>query len=297
MDKTTKILVAGAVFIILAAVLGGWFKTADTKLEKVPKASTVAETTTTQPPRQPTTTAPKETTTQHRETTTTMPEKPGEQEPVNGILKLETQGYTEYKGYKFQLDHAILAVGYKVAGLRIDVVKPDGTNVKVQADNRVDGLVDLLKIHFDGKYQQDADGKYIEEGWVRVKVWELEPVNGILKLETQKYAEYKGYKLRLNQLMYKDEKVFAIFMDVVKPDGIEIKLQTNNLAAESENWAIGVVDSLEIEFHGEYSENPDWAIVKIRESMEQEPLNDILKLESLKYTEYNGYKFKLNHSV
>jgi hypothetical protein len=170
--KTTGLLIAGAIFIVLAGgIFGGWFKTA-AEIGKAPRASTAAETSTTQPHQQPTTTAPKETTTQHRETTTTMPEKREEPEPAEGTLKLETQRYVEYHGYKFMLDHAILAVGYKVAGILIDVVKPDGTKVKVQADNRADGLVDSLKIHFDGKYQQDADGKYIEEGWVTVNIRE-----------------------------------------------------------------------------------------------------------------------------
>jgi hypothetical protein len=42
MEKTTKILIAGTIFIVLAAgVFGGWFKpAADTTNGKVPKAST-----------------------------------------------------------------------------------------------------------------------------------------------------------------------------------------------------------------------------------------------------------------
>ena len=48
MEKTTKMLIAGAIFIVLAAgVFGGWFKpAADTTNGKVPTASTADKKTT-----------------------------------------------------------------------------------------------------------------------------------------------------------------------------------------------------------------------------------------------------------
>ena len=254
-EKTARLLIAGAILIVLAGgIFGGWFKTAaDMTVGKVPMAS--IETTTTQS-QQPTTTS-KETTTQPQETTTTLPEQPREPEPVNGVYKLERQKYLEYNGYKFKLDSFIYEAGYKVYGIIIDVVKPDGTEVQLQADNNADGIVDALEIKFDGKYPEDYS-------WATVRIWEQEPADGSLKLETQKYIEYKGYKFQLDHaILAAGYKVAGLLIDVVKPDGTEAKVQVDIRND-------GLVDSLRIYFTGEYQQDADgkyieegWATVKV----------------------------------
>jgi hypothetical protein len=261
MEKTTKILIAGTIFIVLAAgVFGGWLKTAaDTTNGKVPKASTADKTSSTVV--SPTAAEPldqlastrKETTTQPNKTTTTMPEKPREAEPVDQAYKLEGNKYLEYKGYKFRLEEINETVNPEPF-IWIDVVKPGGTEESHMADNNSNAMVDWIMIRFTGEYSK-------AENWAKIKFMEYK---ASLKLNKKDFQEYKGYKFRLNKFMYKDKKLFAILMDVVKPDGMEIELQTDNLAAGE--WAVGVVDAIEIEFHGEYSENPDWANVKIREN-------------------------------
>jgi hypothetical protein len=261
MEKTTKMLIAGAVFIVLAAgVFGGWFKpAADMTNGKVPKASTadkksstVVSPTAAELLDRPAQTR-KETTTQPKKTATTMPEKPREAQPVDPVYKLEGNKYLEYKGYKFRLEEINETVNPEPF-IWIDVIKPDGTEESHMADDNSNAMVDWIMIRFAGEYSK-------EENWAKIKFMEYK---ASLKLNKKDFQEYKGYKFRLNQFMYKDKKVSAILMNVVKPDGMEIELQTNNLAAGE--WAIGVVDTIEIEFHGEYSENPDWAIVKIREN-------------------------------
>jgi hypothetical protein len=213
----------------------------------------MAQTTTTQT--QQTTTA-KETTTQPQETTTTMPEKPREPEPIDGVYKVERQKYLEYKGYKFKLDQFIFTDD-KVFGILIFVVKPDGMEVLLQADKNADGLVDSLQIKFDGKYPED-------HSWATVRIWEPEPVDGVLNLETQRYTEYKGYKFQLDHaILAAGYKVAGILIDVVKPDGTKVKVQADNRAD-------GLVDSLKIHFDGKYQQDADgkyieegWVTVKV----------------------------------
>ena len=257
--KTTGLLIVGAIFLVLAGgILGGWFKTAS-EIGKVPMASTMAETSTTQPPQ--TTSTSKETTTQPQKTTTTLPQKPNEPEPVNGVYKVERQKFLVYKGYEFKLDHNIYEAGYKVYGSIIDVVKPDGMEVLVQADKNADGLVDSLQIRFN---EADPD----DDNWTTVKIWEQEPADGILKLGTQEYTEYKGYKFQLDHaILAAGYKVAGILIDVVKPNGTEVKVQADNRAD-------GLVDSLKIHFDGKYQQDADgkyieegWVTVKVWETI------------------------------
>ncbi|MBN2250648.1 MAG: S-layer protein [Candidatus Altiarchaeota archaeon] len=58
-----------------------------------------------------------------------------------------SEGFTaEYNGYKFKVDHLIYAAEFKVAGILLDVEKPDGTRVQVQISKMANGVVDNLEI-------------------------------------------------------------------------------------------------------------------------------------------------------
>lgn len=66
-----------------------------------------------------------------------------------------SEGFTaEYKGYKFKVDHLIYAAEYQVAGILLDVQKPDGTIVQVQISKMANGLVDNIELA--GVYAEEA---------------------------------------------------------------------------------------------------------------------------------------------
>jgi len=69
---------------------------------------------------------------------------------------ISSEGYTsEYMGYKFKIDHLIYSEEYKVAGLLLDVEKPDGTVVQTQISKMANGIVDDIEIA--GVYAEEAD--------------------------------------------------------------------------------------------------------------------------------------------
>ena len=60
---------------------------------------------------------------------------------------ITSEGYTsEFKGYKFKIDHLIYSGEYEVAGILLDVEKPDGTVVQVQISKMANGVVDDLEV-------------------------------------------------------------------------------------------------------------------------------------------------------
>lgn len=60
---------------------------------------------------------------------------------------ITSEGYTsEFAGYKFKIDHLIYSGEYEVAGILLDVEKPDGTIVQVQISKMANGAVDDLEI-------------------------------------------------------------------------------------------------------------------------------------------------------
>ncbi len=66
-----------------------------------------------------------------------------------------SEGFTsEYNGYKFKVDHLIYAAEYTVAGILLDVQKPDGTIVQVQISKMANGVVDNLEL--SGVYAEEA---------------------------------------------------------------------------------------------------------------------------------------------
>lgn len=104
-----------------------------------------------------------------------------------------SEGFTaEYNGYKFKIDHLIYAAEYTVAGILLDVEKPDGTVVQVQISKMAPGIVDDLEIA--GVYAEEAaalqsasiivydlstevilvDGEDLEIGGEVKKDWEVE---------------------------------------------------------------------------------------------------------------------------
>jgi hypothetical protein len=66
-----------------------------------------------------------------------------------------SEGFTsEYNGYKFKVDHLIYAAEYQVAGILIDVQKPDGTIVQTQISKMANGVVDNIEVA--GVYAEEA---------------------------------------------------------------------------------------------------------------------------------------------
>ncbi|MEM4347370.1 MAG: S-layer protein [Candidatus Altiarchaeota archaeon] len=60
---------------------------------------------------------------------------------------LSSEGFkAEYSGYKFKIDHLIYSAEYVVAGIVLDVQKPDGTTTQVQVSKMANGQVDNLEI-------------------------------------------------------------------------------------------------------------------------------------------------------
>jgi hypothetical protein len=69
---------------------------------------------------------------------------------------ISSEGYTaEYMGYKFKIDHLIYSAEYQVAGILLDVEKPDGTVVQTQVSKMANGVVDDIEIA--GVYAEEAD--------------------------------------------------------------------------------------------------------------------------------------------
>lgn len=69
---------------------------------------------------------------------------------------VSSEGFTaEYMGYKFKVDHLIYSAEYQVAGILLDVEKPDGTVVQTQVSKLANGIVDDIEI--SGIYAEEAD--------------------------------------------------------------------------------------------------------------------------------------------
>jgi len=67
-----------------------------------------------------------------------------------------SEGYTsEYLGYKFKIDHLIYSAEFQVAGILLDVEKPDGTVVQTQISKLANGIVDDIEIA--GVYAEESD--------------------------------------------------------------------------------------------------------------------------------------------
>lgn len=104
-----------------------------------------------------------------------------------------SEGYTaEYNGYKFKIDHLIYSAEFTVAGILLNVEKPDGTVVQTQISKMANGKVDTLEVA--GVYAEEADsvstgsiivydtttnilledGEDLEMGGVEYKDWRVE---------------------------------------------------------------------------------------------------------------------------
>lgn len=105
------------------------------------------------------------------------------------------EGFTaEYEGYKFKIDHLIFAEEFKVAGILLDVEKPDGTTVGIQISKMansppIDGKLEIAGIYAEEAaplqsasiivYDLDSevilkDGEDLEIGGEVKKDWEVE---------------------------------------------------------------------------------------------------------------------------
>ena len=63
---------------------------------------------------------------------------------------------SEYNGYKFKIDHLIYSAEYTVAGIMLDVKKPDGSQVQVQISKMANSPPIDGKYELAGVYAQDA---------------------------------------------------------------------------------------------------------------------------------------------
>lgn len=260
-EKTRRMLLAGAILIVLAGgIFGGWFKAAadmfkgNTPVEAAKGNTCLANgasydegfvlsgmrctsgewvqipVTTTEPEVATTST----TTTTHEETTTTIKEETAS----NGTLRLDDQHYIEYNGYEFMLDHGIYGLGYRLDGILVDVIKPNGVEDRVVVGETADGQVDSLKIHFEGTYFERKTG---DLSWATVSILDANESMNYLKVGSGNYtATYDGYKFMLEHFIYdKGYKIFGALIDVQKPDGSVVEVQVDNQAN-------GVVDKIEM---------------------------------------------------
>ena len=202
-------------------------------------------------------------------TTITTPPKPSEAKtpPSGWDAEKEVSGegfITEYSGYAFRINHFIYSSQYAISGVLLDVRKPDGTIVEVQASSAADGLVDDLEIGFPPKYAKE-DGKtqtaviYIRQAPVTTTstgaasrtttipaVVTMPPAAGEMKLlndvsDEGFIAQYENYAFRIDDFLYSDGKISGIILDVKRPDGT-VKI------IQMVGTEYGYVDDMQIKF-------------------------------------------------
>jgi hypothetical protein len=124
---------------------------------------------------------------------------------------ISSEGYTsEYMGYKFKIDHLIYSAEYEVAGILLDVEKPDGTVVQTQISKMANGIVDDIEIA--GVYAEEADavatasiivydtttnvlledGKDLELGGEVKKYWKVSITTTAANSSAVDVSEYEG---------------------------------------------------------------------------------------------------------
>ncbi|HHQ44953.1 MAG TPA: S-layer protein [Candidatus Altiarchaeales archaeon] len=124
---------------------------------------------------------------------------------------VSSEGYTaQYMGYKFKIDHLIYSAEYQVAGLLLDVEKPDGTVVQTQISKMANGIVDDIEIA--GVYANEADAvatasllvydtttnvvlkdnKDLELGGKEYTDWRVEITDGQVQAQNSDISEYSG---------------------------------------------------------------------------------------------------------
>ncbi|MCK4492377.1 MAG: hypothetical protein KAU03_07115, partial [Candidatus Altiarchaeales archaeon] len=73
------------------------------------------------------------------------------------LTDISSEGYTsEYRGYRFKIDHLIYSGEYTVAGILVTIEKPDGTEVQRQISRVANAIIDDLEIA--GVYAEAAAG-------------------------------------------------------------------------------------------------------------------------------------------
>jgi len=134
---------------------------------------------------------------------------------------ITSEGYTaEYNGYKFKIDHLIYSGEYEVAGILLDVQKPDGTIVQTQISKMANGKVDDLEMA--GVYAEAAgavetasiivydlsqqvvleDGADLELGGVEYDGWRvnfLDYVGNCSSFDDCDISEYEDYNFDVLQ--------------------------------------------------------------------------------------------------
>jgi len=72
-------------------------------------------------------------------------------------LDISSEAFSDkYNGYKFKIEHLIYSTEYQVAGILLEVEKPDGTVVQTQISKMANGIVDDIEVA--GIYAEESDG-------------------------------------------------------------------------------------------------------------------------------------------
>jgi len=178
----------------------------------------------------------------------------------------------EYAGYAFRIDHFVYSSDYSTAGIMLDVRKPDGSVVQVQASEMADGFVDNLEIKFPPEYARD-DGKtqtaaiYVlqepAEKMIATTTTEKITSTTIILLPTAEgrvklirdltnegfTAAYNDYRFKIDDFLYLEGgKISGIILDVQKPDGTVVMIQMTD-------DEYGYVDDLQIKFAPDYAKD------------------------------------------
>lgn len=156
---------------------------------------------------------------------------------------ITSEGYTsEFKGYKFKIDHLIYSGEYEVAGILLDVEKPDGTIVQVQISKMANGVVDSLEVA--GVYAEAAgavetasiivydtasqvvleDGEDLELGGVEYDGWKVKWKDFKGNCSTFTDCDISAYETNSYEVLEKIEVTYTKNLNGVDALGVDESL-------------------------------------------------------------------------
>lgn len=140
------------------------------------------------------------------------------------VAGVSDKGFTaSYGRYKFRID-GFLYHQDSINGITLDVMRPDGTLVSVQASETMPGILasDSLEIFFPGD-ADDYGGEKTASIYVRDAVENPPNSNATLLLGVSGKGfstSYSGYKFRIDRFIHgKDSDIMGVKLDVQRPDG------------------------------------------------------------------------------
>ncbi len=156
---------------------------------------------------------------------------------------ISSEGYTsEYMGYKFKIDHLIYSEEYQVAGILLDVEKPDGTIVQTQISKMANGIVDDIEIA--GVYAEEADAV------ATASIIVYDTTTNIL-LEDGKDMELGGevkkyWKVTMTSVDADDEVAWAAEVDISDYNDVTVGMVLENITVQYRHAVeLGVGESLD----------------------------------------------------